>query len=389
MSANRKLGARLRNGFTLIELLVVIAIIGVLIALLLPAVQSAREAARRAQCTNNLKQLGLAVHNYHSIHNVIPAEGMFLGSAYGSCCPPSNAGDDPRGAAGWGWAASWEVCILPQMEQTPLFNAFNFNRPPDWHENYTVGFTQLASLVCPSESIKARPAAPWGYCSYHGNHGQPGIIDNWSGTIVQNFTDYPQAWWGATSNFAFFGFEAVTDGTSNTALFSERLIGIAGNPRVELRDTRQGKRGIYQVSFPGTISPPPPIAQAVQYAQQGLAQCNSLPGTTLSGHSADGGTYLSGAHWSLSYPWHTSNQAYVHFNTPNKNSCWNQADQCCNNNPWGGATHIITATSNHPGGVNVCFTDGSVKFVKDSIAVGTWWAIGSKSGGEAVSADAF
>lgn len=137
------------------------------------------------------------------------------------------------------------------------------------------------------------------------------------------------------------------------------------------------------MSFPGTISPPPPISQAVTYAQQGLALCNSLPGTTLSG-----GTYLSGAHWSLSYPWHTSNQAYVHFNTPNKNSCHNTTDQCCNN-VWGGVTPIITATSNHPGGVNVCFTDGSVKFVKDSIAVATWWALGSKSGGEAVSADAF
>src|SRR4051812_6663458 len=105
--------ARLSRAFTLIELLVVIAIIGVLIALLLPAVQSAREAARRAQCINNLKQLGLAVHNYESTYKVIPADGMFLGAAWGTCCPPSNGGP------GWGWNASWCVSLLPNLEQQP------------------------------------------------------------------------------------------------------------------------------------------------------------------------------------------------------------------------------------------------------------------------------
>ncbi len=109
MWSSRRLGSR---GFTLIELLVVIAIIAVLIALLLPAVQSAREAARRAQCTNNLKQLALAVQNYHSQTNVLPAVNMFLG---------------PTAGLGWGWDATWEVFLLPNMEQQPMYNSFNFS----------------------------------------------------------------------------------------------------------------------------------------------------------------------------------------------------------------------------------------------------------------------
>ena len=119
MLSRKRLSAR--TGFTLIELLVVIAIIAVLIALLLPAVQAAREAARRAQCINNMKQLGLAVHNYHSTHNVIPADGVFLGAAYGP--------NPPAASEGWGWNASWNISLLPNMEQNPLFSRATFFAP--------------------------------------------------------------------------------------------------------------------------------------------------------------------------------------------------------------------------------------------------------------------
>src|SRR6187455_2025518 len=106
-----RLVAAKRQGFTLVELLVVIAIIGILVALLLPAVQAAREAARRSQCTNNLKQLGLAVHNYADQNKVLPGMTVWPTAQVES----------------WGWSYSWMVAILPNIEQGPLYNAFNFS----------------------------------------------------------------------------------------------------------------------------------------------------------------------------------------------------------------------------------------------------------------------
>jgi prepilin-type N-terminal cleavage/methylation domain-containing protein/prepilin-type processing-associated H-X9-DG protein len=356
------------RGFTLIELLVVIAIIAVLIALLLPAVQAAREAARRAQCVNNLKQLGLAVHNYHSTYNVIPADGMFLGPAYGT--------NPPASSPGWYWCASWAVSLLPNLEQTQVYNSYNFHDGADQPSNNTAGFTQIASLLCPSENIKIRPNDPWAASSYHGNHGGPGIMANWSGTIVQFFTSYPQAWWGADSNLGFFGFEGVTDGTSNTALFAERLIGLSGSPVVYV-GSPNGKRGIFSANYTGAYDQGPSANPTAA-----IAACQSVPST-----QGSAGSDLSGARYSMSYPWYTSNSAYTHFNTPNRNSCVSPSDTAVV--VWGGATAMINATSNHTGGVNVCFCDGSVKFIKDSIAPQVWWAIGTKAGGEVISADSF
>ena len=212
-----------REGFTLIELLVVIAIIAVLIALLLPAVQSAREAARRAQCTNNLKQLGLAVHNYHTTYNALPAECMQLGCSY------SGSGSAAPGPS-WGWNASWPIALLPNIEQGPLYNAYNSGWSPDPQFpnnvgiNTTVTFNALSVLLCPSDNQKSRPNYPYAPMNYKGNGGGPGVISWQNGTIVDMFTcstsnavpinGWPvgTCWWRANANFGYFGLEGVTDG---------------------------------------------------------------------------------------------------------------------------------------------------------------------------------
>ena len=372
MVCSRKRSGR---GFTLIELLVVIAIIAVLIALLLPAVQAAREAARRAQCTNNLKQLGLSVHNYHQQQNCLPAENMFLG---------------PTNDLGWGWNASWAVFMLPNLEQQPLYNAYNFSVNADNVINSTTAYSALPTMLCPSDNQKVRPNQPWAPTNYVANHGGPGVIRMWSGTIVEFLTcslatvqgAAPGSyWWGADNNLGFFGFESVTDGTANTGLFSEKLLGwSAGNSASLTTTSADAKRGIYVI---GTIS----VAynsQSTSLAQSSVQACQSIPSGSPQSVSNTG--WLNGFSWALGYEWHTVVNSYHHYNTPNRLTCLNSSDP---GGLWGGTSGMSTATSNHPAGVNVCFTDGSVRFVKDSVAASTWWALGSRNGGEVVSSDQY
>jgi prepilin-type N-terminal cleavage/methylation domain-containing protein/prepilin-type processing-associated H-X9-DG protein len=382
MALSRRLSSK---GFTLIELLVVIAIIAVLIALLLPAVQAAREAARRAQCTNNLKQLGLSVHNYHQQLNCLPAENMFLGPNIGP--------------GGWGWNASWAVFMLPNLEQNPLYNAYNFSFGADNEPtgsgtggvvNTTVTYSAIPSFSCPSDNQRVRPLVPYAPSNYVSNHGGPGVIRMWSGTIVEFLTVGPPGssnpgaqWWGTDSNLGFFGFEGVTDGTANTGLFSEKLLGWPNGDQGGhlLSNGAEARRGIYTIS---TIS--------VDYnnlngngggagALLSVRACQAIPAGTPSNNG-----WLNGFGWALGYEWHTVNNAYHHYNTPNKLTCLNPGDP---GGLWGGTSGMSTASSNHPGGINVCFADGSVRFIKDSVNQPTWWALGSRNGGEVVSSDQY
>ena len=351
-----------RRGFTLIELLVVIAIIGVLIALLLPAVQSAREAARRAQCTNNLKQLALAAHNYADQNRVLPAQ----------CTWP--AGSDQS----WGWSYSWALAILPGMEQSAVYNAFNYslgtfgNAGGTTYQlgNTTVGYIQLAAFLCPSEDVKQRPAAPWGTTNYVGNYGGPGSLRLYSGTVV------PTSGWGTHSNLGPVGFESIRDGTSNTALFSERLLGLSGSPVVRL-DSVDHKRGL----FAGTTSAPQDgqnAAATLSFVQG----CKSLPGSTMS-YTTSANGYV----WVAAYPAHLVVNSYNHVMPPNSISCNNPGDG--GTEPYIGMSGAAPPTSNHSGGVNIAFGDGSVKFIKDSVSLQTFWALGTRNGGEVVSSDAY
>jgi type II secretory pathway pseudopilin PulG len=340
----------------LIELLVVIAIIAVLIALLLPAVQAAREAARRSQCVNNLKQLSLAVHNYVAQNNVIPAQCMYPASANLS----------------QGWSFSWYLAVLPQLEQQPVFNAINFSISPWDPGQTTAAYNQLAALLCPSDGQLKRPYSPWATSNYVGNYGQPAPIAPYSGTVIPLLDADNVRGAGANSPIGPVGFEAVVDGTANTALFSERLFGLNGNPTLA-RNSPDAKRGVFAINQPALAN------SGVGNAQSFIQACQSIPGSQLAT-----GSYYIGLQWFTSYPGHVGLDSYTHYGPPNSVPCSNSGDWEAYIGPQGS----VPATSNHGGGVNVGLTDGSVRFIRDGVSVTTWWALGSRDGGEVVGSDA-
>lgn len=202
--------------------------------------------------------------------------------------------------------------------------------------------------------------------------GGPGAIQSFSGVMISAF-------WGNTAQAPStncIGLQAIYDGTSNTALFSERLIGVSGNPVILAGDRAQAKRALFQVQTAAAVN-----GNNVNGAMAVLGACKSLPSSARSITS-----YRNGQIWTIGHPWGTVWNRYFHFGTPNTLSC--------DTNPstfsgLGGGQGVIPPTSNHPGGVNVGFVDGSVRFVKDSVNLQTWWALGTRNGGEVVSADAY
>jgi prepilin-type N-terminal cleavage/methylation domain-containing protein/prepilin-type processing-associated H-X9-DG protein len=354
-----------RRGFTLIELLVVIAIIAVLIALLLPAVQSAREAARRAQCVNNLKQLGLAVHNYVSQVGSFPA----------SLVPNSTIVD-----VGWVDYVSWAAATLPHLEQSPLYNALNFSIPMGQAGNTTAAFTQTPTLLCPSESITQRPGSPMGTLNYAANFGGPAPIRQWTGILVPSpYQKDPFTTW-VNGNNAYFGFASVTDGTSNTAMFSEKLIGLLSDV-----DVKRNSIDAIRSEFTASVDLPTSVIDSgnVQLALKFVQACSSIPGTQIDAIGASNG---NGWSWLYSWPEFSTSESYSHFMTPNTLSCTYPSDPFPG---WGGVFAAVSASSNHPGGVNVGMADGSVRFIKNSVNVQTWWALGSRNLGEVISSDSY
>jgi prepilin-type N-terminal cleavage/methylation domain-containing protein/prepilin-type processing-associated H-X9-DG protein len=352
-----------RRGFTLIELLVVIAIIAVLIALLLPAVQAAREAARRMQCINNLKQIGLAIQNYIDGNGALPPTG----NAGAVNSRTANAND-----------FSVNARLLPYMEQQTLYSALNVSMGYNLEHNGTVSSTRVNVYLCPSDPNTIRrgmtnyPSHDFGDCNYGNNIG---TLHTWySGKF-----DGPTYMTGA--NAANYGgvvtLAAVTDGTSNTAVYSEWLKG---------RNTTQNGNFLVYKSTITYTAPSTPAMPAV--GAGGLGAALQAVSAQCQASTTPGGQLTKGFAWASQGC--GVGGGYSHVNPPNKKSCsFSNLDLNWPATFDYAAATLIGASSQHPGGVNVAFLDGSVKFVKDSVSLQTWGAIATRAGGEIVSSDSY
>ncbi len=313
---------RRKRGFTLIELLVVIAIIGILVALLLPAVQQAREAARRTTCKNQLKQMGLALNNYHDIHSVFPP-----GCTHGGCTPGGSAFDNLGGiqtnGCARGHGGNWMVFLLPAMEQNNLYRRFEQTsiqwNTLDYSQVYGDYAAQRPPFVqCPSHSEnKSRSIALMTQEDLsRGNY----VACYGSGTLNQARTDPNRA--GVFAVNSSNGFRDIVDGASNTVAFSE----------VRYSMNASDARGVWASAWMG------------------------------------GGAFSTGLQ-----PNSTSGER-----TP---SCTDSTRlPACTTDTGGG--QIAPARSLHVGGVHACLADGSARFISENINSNIWRALGTRNNGE-------
>ncbi len=324
-----------RRAFTLIELLVVIAIIAVLIALLLPAVQAAREAARRSQCVNNLKQLGLSMHNYHDVLGTFPIGAMGVRSF-------APAGLYPNGTPVGNARKTWLPMLLPYLEQSVVTNAYNYNVIFNSFVNTTAELTLLSVMNCPSDpntrSIENSP--PRYQYNYMVNWGNTTWQQNMTTTYNPTVGIYPA---GSTASVPFsgapftmdksYGISSITDGTSNTLLMAEIKIGadIVGGTQDHRGDVWNDD---WMCAMFTTFTPP------------------NTPFSDYLGNDCN-------------YPYQLNPPCIVQ------------------------APYFVAARSFHSGGINALMGDGHVQFFKNSINYIIWRSLGSSQGGEVIDASAY
>ena len=365
-----------KRGFTLVELLVVIAIIGILIALLLPAVQAAREAARRSQCTNNLKQLGLALHNYHDSQKVFP----YRKGGSSSCNTVSTSYGNRRD--GNCTRKSGFIPVLAYLEQVAMFDRIRAGEPtngirpdgPAGWEGWPVWDDSPDNLFCPSDNgipNRTGPYNSYAFCI---------------GDQVENIRDASQVR-GMFATNTTYSTADIIDGTSNTIAMSERLCA------AKLTTNN------YQSQTGGVVP-----AQSVEHVlgiAKNVSGLVSSPG--LCRAVTDGRYFVAGTtiHTYWGGRWTDGQPARVGFTTvlpPNSPSCSDPAY----GQDWADQVSVVLPpSSRHPGGVNCLFADGSVRFISNTIdtgnlgayqpfngpsVYGVWGALGSKDGGESVTA---